>query len=63
MLLCNRCNGRMFIDRIFSEHSHMETFCIICGNRKFFNPAQNYEEGRWLLKKEQLRAKATIASL
>ena len=53
----------MFIDRIFSEHSHMETFCIICGNRKFFNPAQNYEEGRWLLKKEQLRAKATIASL
>ncbi len=63
MLKCNRCNGRMFIDRIYSSPMHLETYCILCGNRKFFNPPESSEEGKWLLKKEQLKAKATISPL
>ena len=63
MIKCNKCSGRMFIDRIYSAINHLEVYCVLCGNRKFFNPPQNSKEGQWLLKKEQLRAKGTISSL
>jgi hypothetical protein len=63
MLRCKKCSGRMFVDRQYSSVSHLETYCILCGHRDFFNPPQNSTEGRWLLKKEALRAKATISPL
>lgn len=63
MLRCVKCRGRMFIDRTFSSMMHLETYCLSCGFRKFLNPPESSEEGRWLLKKEQLRAKATISPL
>jgi hypothetical protein len=53
----------MFIDRIYSSPMHLETYCILCGNRNFFNPPESSEEGKWLLKKEQLKAKATISPM
>ncbi len=53
----------MFIDRRFSEPGHLETYCLACGSRKFYHPPEDSEEGLWLLKKEQLRAKATITPL
>ena len=53
----------MFIDRTFSSVNHLEVYCLTCGNRKFLNPPENSKEGRWLLKREQLRAKATISPL
>ena len=34
-----------------------------CGERKFFHPPTESEEGRWLLAKEILRAKHTITKL
>ena len=63
MLRCQKCKSRMFIDRQYSSVLHLETYCMSCGSRKFFNPPQNTMEGQWLLKKEQSRAKATISSL
>lgn len=53
----------MFIDRQYSTVGHIETYCLYCGYRKFFHPPEDSEEGLWLLKKEQLRAKDTISSL
>lgn len=63
MLKCYKCNGRVFIDRTYSSEMHLETYCIMCGTRIFYSPPQNTSEGKWLLKKEVLRAKATISSL
>lgn len=62
-MFCRKCNGRVFIDRQFSNIDHMETFCIMCGSRKFFHPPSESAEGRWLLEKEKLRAKHTITNL
>ena len=53
----------MFVDRQYSAIGHIETYCLYCGTRKFFHPPENSEEGRWLLKKELQRAKATISNL
>lgn len=63
MINCTRCNGRMFIDRQYTEVNNLELYCIICGSRKFFHPPSNSQEGKCLLKREQLRAKATMSSL
>ena len=60
---CIRCNGKIFIDRQHTSESHIETYCIGCGDRKFYHPPQNSREGRWLLLKEKYRAKNTITSL
>jgi hypothetical protein len=63
MLRCLKCRKRMFIDRTYSSPMHLESYCLTCGYRKFFNPPQDSEEGRWLIKKEQQRAKATMSQL
>ena len=53
----------MFIDRIHTNIDHLETYCIKCGNRKFYHPPSESAEGKWLLQKERFRAKHTIANL
>jgi predicted nucleic acid-binding Zn-ribbon protein len=64
MLKCNRCKGRVFIDRVFSSYSHLETFCINCGERKFFhNFTEEDKKAQWLLEIEIKRAKASISTL
>jgi hypothetical protein len=63
MIYCNRCKGRMFIDRQYSSVMHLETYCIRCGARRFYHPPSDSREGLWLLGRENLRAKTTIVSL
>ncbi len=63
MINCKKCNGRVFIDRQYTEINHIELYCIVCGSRFFFHPPSQTLEGRWLLKKEQLRAKSTMSYL
>lgn len=63
MIKCKKCKGRMFVDRQYSSIDHLEIFCILCGSRRFYRPPADSEEGRWLLIREKLRAKTTIASL
>jgi predicted nucleic acid-binding Zn-ribbon protein len=63
MLTCKRCKGKIFVDRQFNNEFHIETYCIRCGERKFYHNPQESKEGRWLLLKEKLKAKSTISSL
>jgi len=63
MIFCNKCSGRLFIDRQYTSVQHMETYCIRCGSRRFYHPPTESGEGRWLLAKELSRAKLTITSL
>lgn len=63
MIKCEKCSKRMFIDRIYTKANHLETYCLSCGSRKFYNPPSESSEGKWLLQKETLRAKITISRL
>jgi hypothetical protein len=53
---CSKCNGRVFVDRVFSQKLHSELFCIMCGKRWMINK-ETSAFGRWLEKKENLFAK------
>lgn len=33
MLTCRKCNGRVFIDRAYSNQGRIELSCIECGKR------------------------------
>jgi hypothetical protein len=43
---CQRCNGRMFLDRVFSDNKNFEVYCILCGDRKFVSKGTEF--GTWL---------------
>ena len=49
---CKKCNGRVFIDRVFSQKLHAELFCILCGRRWMVNKETN-ALGRWLDQKDR----------
>lgn len=52
----------MFIDRAFSEHNHLETFCIRCGARKFYHNFDKVNgEAARLWQMEQKRMEASIS--
>lgn len=55
---CRRCNGRVFLDRTFSDNKNYELFCILCGDRRFVN--KGTELGKWLEAREQERMLARI---
>lgn len=47
---CKKCTGRVFLDRTFSDNQSFETYCMMCGDRKFIS--KDSEFGRWLSEKE-----------
>jgi hypothetical protein len=57
MMKCQRCGGRVFIDRVFSQKLHMELFCILCGKRWMINKETNLF-GRWLETVDNAHAKS-----
>jgi hypothetical protein len=63
MMKCQRCSGRVLVDRQYTSIQHIETYCISCGSRKFFHPPSESLEGKWLLATEIARAKYTIATI
>jgi DNA-directed RNA polymerase subunit RPC12/RpoP len=56
MMRCQKCQGRVFVDRVFSQKLHMELFCIMCGKRWMVNKDTN-AFGRWLEQKDREYAK------
>lgn len=50
--------GRMFVDRVFSENKNYELSCVLCGERKFI--AKNTVFGKWIDKKEQMFSNASV---
>lgn len=64
MLRCEKCGGRVFVDRMYNAENHIETFCLICGKRKFHhNWNEEDRKAQWLLEIEKARAKLTISQL
>ena len=57
MMHCKRCGGRVFIDRVFSQKLHIETYCLLCGRRWMINKEMS-AFGRWLDQKEIENQKA-----
>ena len=49
---CVKCNGRVFIDRVFSQKLHMELYCIMCGKRWMINKESSIF-GKWLDQREE----------
>jgi hypothetical protein len=56
MMTCQRCRGRVFVDRVFSQKLHVELFCLMCGKRWMVNKETN-AFGRWLEKIDKAHAK------
>ncbi len=56
---CVRCQGRVFVDRVFSQKLHVELFCIMCGKRWMINKDTS-ALGKWLeqVEKNKLRSLA-----
>lgn len=52
MMWCKKCNGRVFVDRLFSQKLHLELYCIMCGKRWMINKEMS-RFAKWLDKKEQ----------
>ena len=50
-MFCSKCNGRIFIDRVFSQKLHIELYCIMCGKRWMIN-RETSKLGKWLDQKE-----------
>ena len=51
MMKYQKCKGRVFVDRVFSQKLHIELFCIMCGKRWMVNKDRS-PLGRWLEQKE-----------
>jgi hypothetical protein len=60
-MTCTKCNGRVFIDRVFSQKLHMELFCIMCGRRWMINKETN-RLAKWLELKEMQHEKSFFIS-
>ena len=56
MMTCGKCNGRVFVDRVFSQKLHVELFCIMCGKRNMINK-ETSAFGRWLENVENQNSK------
>lgn len=63
-MFCKKCNGRVFIDRMFEgkkknaedEINHLELFCVMCGKRWMLSRDNTFAKA--LLKQEKARNQA-----
>lgn len=63
-LKCSKCESRMFVDRVFLSHDHLELYCMRCGKREMFHPVQRYgERVQWIMQMEKRRARFLGISL
>jgi len=53
-MYCKKCNGRVCIDRTFSEKKHVELWCLGCGKRWMLSKDKS-TLAQWLLNIEVLR--------
>jgi len=55
-MFCKNCQGRVFVDRVFSQKQRVELFCMACGKRWMIKKDGN-ALGTWLQQKEKSLAK------
>lgn len=64
MIRCIKCNGRVFVDRVFLTEQHLELYCLLCGKRETYpHPDSKGRRARWIMEKERARARAAGTSL
>jgi hypothetical protein len=51
MIKCNKCTGRVFVDRVYSQNLRVELFCIMCGKRWMVRRDNRF--GSWIAKLEE----------
>lgn len=57
-MICKKCKGKMFVDRVHSAYDHLEIFCINCGARKMYHPPSKHGNfALWLEQMEKVMAK------
>lgn len=56
---CKKCNGKVFVDRLFSEKKHLELVCVCCGKRWMLDKEKSVFAA-WLLKQEEAHAQAVV---
>lgn len=61
MMKCQKCSGRVFVDRVFSQKLHTELFCLLCGKRWMVNK-ETSAFGKWLEKTDTDYAKNSSIS-
>jgi DNA-directed RNA polymerase subunit M/transcription elongation factor TFIIS len=58
MIKCTKCGGKMFVDRVFTSHDHLELYCLKCGKRDMYHNPQKYgKKIQWIIEKEREIAK------
>ena len=60
MITCKRCNGRVFVDRVYSQHLRVEMFCIMCGKRWMIKKDIS-RFAQWVAKQEETLSQAAIS--
>lgn len=56
MFKCGKCTGRIFVDRVYSQHLRIEMFCIMCG-RRWMIKKDTSKFAQWIAKQEEHLAK------
>jgi DNA-directed RNA polymerase subunit RPC12/RpoP len=58
MIRCQKCSGKIFVDRVFLTCDYLELYCIICGRREMYKDPENHSKRtKWIMKMERIRAK------
>jgi hypothetical protein len=64
MITCNKCSGKMFVDRVFLSYDYLELYCIICGKREMYQHPDNHSKRtKWIMRMERIRARKSGNSL
>lgn len=60
MLTCRKCGGRVFVDRTYSQGSHLELGCLMCGKGWMLNKEKSVL-AKWLVRQELAKVLALSA--
>jgi hypothetical protein len=58
-MFCKSCQGRVFVDRVFSQKTRVELYCSMCGKRWMIKKDESVL-GKWLSEKEKQLSKYHI---
>lgn len=63
MLKCDKCSGRVFVDRAYPQHLRLELSCLMCGKRWIVKRDEGDAFSKWLYEKEIQYAKSQGISI
>lgn len=58
---CKKCSGRVFVDRLLSEKSHVELSCLLCGKR-WMVPKEKNALAKYIDVRERYRENALVVT-